>query len=360
MIKEAIGEGATLEEAKAKAISALNAPFDANIKVEVVEQPKKKTLGLFGGSLAKIKVSYEAPDEKPAPAKKEAAGTLLESERRNVTKSIPKKDIPASSGKKNDAPAKDTGKKADEPKKANEPKKAEAPRAAAEDAVPADDCAPAEYLREILTGIGFESARVTAKQNSEEIFLSVDCEEDYGSIIGRRGETLDALQYLVRLSVNRTPLEDKRVTLNIGDYRSKREDTLRSLAKRQASRVLKYGRNAVLDPMNPYERRIIHTTIQEIENVDSHSIGEGDNRRVVITLAEGAVSELPPRRDDREHGYNNNRGGFRGNNRGGRPGGRPERDKYVPKVDANRSQHVDAAASMRYGKVEPKKPADGE
>ena len=170
------------------------------------------------------------------------------------------------------------------------------------------------------------------KATEEDIYFEITCEEDYGNIIGRRGETLDALQYLTRLFVNRAEDNNKRVALNVGDYRSRREETLKALAKRQASRVLKYSRSSALEPMNPYERRIIHTAIQEIEGVTSHSVGEGDRRRVVITPEGGE-----------KRGYRNDRRG------------REKRAPYVPEISAEpREKKVDSTASL-YGKIQPKK-----
>ena len=112
--------------------------------------------------------------------------------------------------------------------------------------------------------------------------------EDAGALIGHHGETLDQLQYLVNLAANKD--EDDRderytkISLDIDGYRAKRNETLRSLAKRMANRVLKYKRSVTLEPMSPYERRIIHSEIQKIEGVDTNSIGTDSNRRVVIFL----------------------------------------------------------------------------
>ena len=140
----------------------------------------------------------------------------------------------------------------------------------------------------------------------------------------------------------------KRVSINIGNYREKRAETLRELAKRNAAKVLRNGRNAVLDPMNPYERRIIHTTIQEIEGVESHSVGSDSERKVVITLAEGVKPTNPDRR------YNN-RGGKGGYNRGNRGGNRNSSAQSAPQQPA-RSPRSDISNASRYGKIEPKKP----
>lgn len=131
------------------------------------------------------------------------------------------------------------------------------------------------------------NATVTAEDGEEgEMKLSVDG-EDAGILIGHHGETLDALQYLTSLAYAKGTEGEgskRRITLDIEGYRRKREETLRSLARRMAARVLKYKRSVTLEPMNPYERRIIHSEIQNIEGVTTHSIGVDADRRIVITL----------------------------------------------------------------------------
>ncbi len=323
MIKEAIGVAASVDDARRMAVENLHAPIDADVKVEILTFPKKKVLGLFGGADAKVRAYYddgieekkEAPkaEKKSAPQKKEAPAKKV-----NDKKAQSKKEA------KKDAPKKEAVKK-------------EAAPAVDFSAIePVENDATA-YLKSILVGMGFTDVTVTAREAAEDVYFEINCSEDYGNIIGRRGETLDALQYLTRLFVNRANDNNKRVALNVGDYRARREETLRALAKRQAQRVLKYGRSSSLEPMNPYERRIIHTAIQEIEGVTSHSVGEGDRRRVVVT----------PEGGEKRSSYRNDRRG----------GGRERKEKYVPQVSAEREQKVDAVSSSRYGKIEPKKPA---
>ena len=133
----------------------------------------------------------------------------------------------------------------------------------------------------------------------------------------------------------------RRVTINAGNYRQKREDTLRALAKKQAERVKKYGRNVCLDPMNPYERRIIHTTVQEIEGVSSHSVGSESDRKVVITLAEGFKPTNP------------GRGGRYGRNDYNRRRNNSYRDRDAEQKP-QRAPRSDFEGSL-YGKIEPKK-----
>lgn len=122
------------------------------------------------------------------------------------------------------------------------------------------------------------------KYEDEDSVLFKISGKDSGIIIGRRGETLDALQYLTSLVVNKSSKKYMRVTIDIENYRKKREETLARLARRLADKVVKYRRNISLEPMNPYERRIIHSTLQNNEYVETYSVGEDPNRKVVITL----------------------------------------------------------------------------
>ncbi len=326
LIKEAIGTAPTLDEARSKAITLLNAPFDADVIVEVLEQASKKTFGIFGGSPAKVRAYYETPDEK----------TEKELERK-TEKEEPVKEEKIKKSNKKTKPFTQKAEKTVKTETENA-KSIKIEETKETEAVILTDNEPAKYLKRILFGMGFTDASVNAKQTEEEILLDISSKGDYGNIIGRRGETLDALQYLVRLSVSRDIKENRRITLNIGDYRDRREETLKNLAKRQTERVLKYGRNSVLDPMNPYERRIIHTTVQEISGVESHSIGEGDNRRVVIAPTGG----------NRFGGYNKGRG-----RQGGR--GRDTRAPYNPQPREEREPKADIEGEFRFGKIEPKK-----
>ncbi len=319
MIKEAIGVASTIEEARKIALANLNAPLEADVKVEIVTMPKKKVLGLFGGADAQVKAFYDdgKQEKKPQP-KKEAK------------KQAPQEKKPQQDKKKQE---KKPQPKKDAPKKDEAPKKAEATAVDLSN-IEAKETPATAYLKSILEGMGFTGVSVLAKEAGDDIYFDITCEEDYGNIIGRRGETLDALQYLTRLFVNRADDNNKRVALNVGDYRVRREETLKALAKRQANRVLKYNRSTALEPMNPYERRIIHTAIQEVEGVTSHSVGEGDRRRVVIT----------------PEGGDSRRNSFRGDRRQ-----REKRAPYVPEIAADREKKVDVKTSSLYGKIEPKK-----
>lgn len=315
MIKEAIATAATRDEAIQKAKAALNAPIDAEVKFEIIQDAQKKVFGLFGGKDAKVRAYYEAPDEVKAETKK------VES-----------------------APAKAPVKAQETPAKKEEKKELSSE----------DDAAIRNYLTTIIKGMGIEDIQITSHEEDEETVYELITSESHGALIGRHGETLDSIQYIVRLFANKNTSGKKKVSLNVGDYREKRAESLKEFAARSAAQVLKYGRNVKLDPMNPYERRIIHTAIQAIEGVTSHSVGYDSERRVIITLEEGVQ---PTHADRRRSGNRGGRGGYnrgRGGNRGGKPA-------YKPEVSADRAPRSDVAGSSRYGKIEVKKaPAEEE
>lgn len=303
MIKEAIGVGETIEEAKENAIAQLNAKVDDDIQFDVLATPKKKVLGLFGGAKAEVKAFIEFPDEKP--------------------KKTGKKQAP-----KNDKKPQKEAAKAPAAKKA-EPKPAETQDFS--DAVDADtltaDSQPAKavaYIRSILKEFGCTDTKikVAERQGGAHIMLEG---EGLGAIIGHRGETLDALQYLAGLAANGAGGYYK-VSLNIGDYRERREQTLTALAKRVSEQVLRTGKNRTLEPMNPYERRIIHTAVQEIDGVVSNSFGEGSARRVVISIEGG---DPRPQRREGSRGRNGNR------DRNRRPSNKVEAPQREPKKDSD-------------------------
>lgn len=137
------------------------------------------------------------------------------------------------------------------------------------------------YLSGILDRMGIQDYTLESKAEGEDIDLDVRG-ENLGLVIGHRGETLDALQYLSSLAANRGEESFKRISLDTGDYRKKREKTLYALAKRLALGAVKTKRTTTLEPMNPYERRIIHTAVQQVNGAASWSVGAEPNRRVVI------------------------------------------------------------------------------
>ncbi|MBQ7005901.1 MAG: KH domain-containing protein [Clostridia bacterium] len=333
MIHEATATGATVEEALSNARAALNAPALADVHTEIISMPTKKVLGLFGGSPAKARAYYETPD---APEKKASE------------KKAPKAEKAAPKVEK--TPKAEKAPKAEKPVE-EKPQVKEAEKTAFDIASSKSVTAAAEYITAVVKGMGVQNVEISSYRTEEdEIILELDCGEDYGIVIGRRGETLDSIQYLTRLVANKTKLDNEysRISVNVGNYREKRKNTLRELAKKNSEKVLKYGRNVTFEPMNPYERRIIHTAVQEIEGVTSHSVGADASRRVVITLEEGVKPTHPSR-----GGYNRGRGGRGGRggyNRGGNRGGRNQ----ALRVDApTRAPRTDAGAEKvsLYGKI---------
>lgn len=306
MIKEAIGTGNTIDEAKEAALIELNAGENDDVQFEVISFPKKKTFGLFGGALAQVKAFVEVPDKKPA--KRSAPTRSNDGKRREERRPAKGKPVKA------------------EAAAAAEP--VEAPKGVPAEQLEPDSCAAraVAYLKSVLTGLGCGELSFTVAELEDGAEITVNG-DDYGIIIGRRGETLDALQYLASLASNKKGNGYYRVVLNVGNYREKRERTLESVAKKTAAQVLRTGRSRSLEPMNPYERRIIHTTVQGIDGVVSSSVGGGSARRVVIS----------PKNGDR---------------RGERAGFSDRRSSAPARKPAEAAEKkVDSAAAPLYGRI---------
>lgn len=311
MIKEAIGTGNTVDEAKAAAMLELGVSDYDDFNVEVLQTPTKKILGLFGGNPAKVKVSVEVAD--PKPEKKQ-------NKNNNNNKKNDKKPV-----------KKVENKKEEKKEKVAEPK-AETPELPLQETNLYKETA--DYIKSIVLGLGMSDCEIKEMSNEEEIYFELDCGDDYGIIIGKRGETLDAIQYLARMMANKGNQSYKRVAINVGNYRAKREETLKILARKTAQKAVRQGRNISLEPMNPYERRIIHTAVQEVEGATSHSVGSDLDRRVVISPVEGAK---------------NNGGRGRNNRNGGR---RERKEAYKPEISPDRAPKSDIDGASLYGKVE--------
>jgi len=360
MVKDAIATGATIEEAQQSAIRSLNAPDDADVQFEVLQFPEKKKFGLFGGKQAEVRAFYEAKEEKPKKVAtvKKSSGAKAKAQQ--------KAEKPANQKKEKAAAPKKTA----EEKKGASPKKAE--KAAEKPAEPREAVSMEEapeqvkkayaYLKTVIEGLGIENYDIDVTKAGKEYFFEVSSEDNYSLLIGRRGETLDSIQYLTRLAANRGKEDGKsvRISINVGDYREKRERTLKDIARKNGRRVRKYGRNMTLNPMNPSERRIIHTTIAEMEGLQSYSIGSDADRRVVIALAEG-VEPLQPRnnggrgRNDRGGRGRNDRNGRGRNDRGGRNGGNNRGRSAASDAPAApaRAPRSDSEGT-RYGIIAPK------
>lgn len=320
MIKEYIATGKTLDEAIAAAKTGINAPdkFLLDVHTEVLEYPRKKILGLFGGADAKVRAYYDdgVSEKKQKNARKNKPNKKQNSQQTN--KPQPKKTEKANKP----APKKETraAEKA-------EPVKTEAKR----DFPESVDLEYAKsYLAEIIKGLNIEGATLDASYNEGVVSIELSC-EDYGIVIGRRGETLDSIQYLMSLAMKKHTNAYVRVAINVGNYREKRNETLRHLAEKNSAYVLRTKRRYTFEPMNPYERRVIHTAVQEIEGVESRSIGSNQDRRVVIEPVGGAIKA--PRRD------------------GGR-GRRNDRPKATTSAPENYVPKADRADLPKFGKIE--------
>ncbi len=199
-----------------------------------------------------------------------------------------------------------------------------------------------EYITAILKAMGAQSFTVEANKEGENLNITLKG-DDLGFVIGRRGETIDAIQYLASLAINRLDGDYMRITIDSGNFREKREKTLESLAKRLARTAVKTGRSVTLEPMNPYERRIIHATVSTVEGAVSSSIGEEPNRRVVISSA-NPVKRYNNNYKGRKKPYN--KGGYRPNNR--RPQGEAnetedsaQKKPYVFRPNTNTKEDVE-------------------
>lgn len=311
MIKEFIGTGKTIEEATLAAKAGLNAPITADVKIEIVAMPKKKVLGLFGGSDAQVKASFE-------DNRKERKASNHKAPRKPLDKRVPLYS------KTPEEREKEKAKRAAKPVQETKPKKAQQ-EYKLDSSINIDLDYVTSYLKTILDGFKIDDAKIEAALNNDVVEIDIQT-ESIGIIIGHRGETLDAIQYLISLAIKRTTDTYVRVIVNVGNYRNKREKTLRALAEKNANYVLKTGRRYGFEPMNPYERRIIHTTVQEIEGVTSRSVGSGVDRRVLIEPVGGV-------RDN---------GGHR----------RSRAPKAPVNSDPNREKRVDRADIPKFGKIE--------
>ena len=284
MEKTIITSGKTIDLAVEAALTQLGLTRD-DITYEVLSLPKAGFLGL-GAQPAKVQVTYEAPD--PIP---EAPKVALSSASRSKPKAKPveKKPEPKAEAPKQPKPEKKVERKPEPEKKVErkpEPKK-EAPKAPAEPKVyaPAEPGSTEEkieqFLKGLLTHMGSNAVPHAVKSDSGTYKVEL-VGEDLGYLIGRRGDTLDALQHLANYAVGRNVEGHIRINVDAEQYREKREDSLRRYARKKAQQVLKARRRTTLEPMNAYERHVIHAALQDMENVTTHSTGTEPNRRVVI------------------------------------------------------------------------------
>ena len=288
MEKSIVTTGKTIDLAVEAALAQLGLDRDS-VSVQVLAQAKSGFLG-FGASPAKVQVTYEAPDPVPE-APKSALGAAsrskpktakkAEAPKQEAPKAEPKKEVPKAEPKK-EAPKAEPKKEA--PKA--EPKK-EAPKAPKEPKVYAPAAAGSVeekievFLKGLMEHMGSQAIAHACKvdDNTYEAEL---VGEDLGYLIGRRGDTLDAIQHLCNYSIGRTVDGHIRINVDAEDYRQKREESLRRYAQKKAQQVLKAHRRTTLEPMNAYERHVIHASLQDVDRITTYSVGSEPNRRVVI------------------------------------------------------------------------------
>ena len=319
----------TIEEAISQGLEHLGVSI-SDVTVDVLEEGSKGLFGLFGSRPAKVRLTMKEEDdseenvakalladalndEEAKPKKQEPKAPKAEKPEKAEKKAAPKAEKPEKQEaadeqqpEKSEKPAPKPRKPREpkapkEPKEQKEPKEPKAPKAPKapkepKEPAPQKEIVPAEqadretaagraqeFLQELtkLMGVNVSVAVATDEEGNVRVNMEGDT---LGILIGRRGETLDALQYLTSLQVNKGQNAYTRVTLDTEGYRAKREEALVRLANRMANRAQKTGRKVSLEPMNPYERRILHSALQDHPAVTTHSEGEEPNRHVVITL----------------------------------------------------------------------------
>ena len=292
MEKSIVTTGKTIDIAVENALNQLGMDRDS-VSVTVLEQAKAGFFGI-GAVPAKVQVTYEVPDEKPAAP----AVALSSASRSKPRKAAPKAEVkpePKAEAPKSEPKApKAEAPKAEKPARTERPKaepKAEAPKAEPKAPAAERTYAPAaagsneekieQFIKGLLEQMGSDA--VPHAWSDEEGSYRVELTgSDLGFLIGRRGETLDAIQHLANYAVNRSVDGHVRINVDAEDYRLKREESLRRYARKKAQQVLKARRRTTLEPMNAYERHVIHAALQEMDNITTHSTGTEPNRRVVI------------------------------------------------------------------------------
>ena len=307
MEKTIITSGKTIDLAIESALLQLGLDRDS-VSVQVLQQAKPGFLG-FGAQPAKVQVTYEVPDpvvEKVPEKPKSALGSASRSKPKAPAAPVKKPEAPKTEAPKAEAPKAEPVKaeapKAEKPKAPKQEKKAEAPKTekpkapkqekkaekkveASKEYAAAEAGSVEEKIETFLKGLleHMDSKAVPHCWKEEGNTYKVDLVgDDLGYLIGRRGDTLDAIQHLANYTINRDVEGHIRINVDAEAYRQKREDSLRRYARKKAQQVLKARRRTTLEPMNAYERHVIHAALQDMENITTHSTGTEPNRRVVI------------------------------------------------------------------------------
>ena len=303
MEKTIVTTGKTIDLAIEAALQQLGLDRDS-VSVQVLQQAKAGFLG-FGAQPAKVQVTFEAPDPVPEAPKValSSASRSKPKKKPEVKKEAPKPEAPKAEPVKEAPkaePVKETAPKAEAPKaeKPRQSKRNDAPKAPkaprerkAETPKEPKTYAPAEagsteekievFLKGLLEKMGSDAIPHAWKESDNNYKVEL-VGADLGYLIGRRGDTLDAMQHMANYPINRDVDGHIRINIDAEQYRQKREDSLRRYARKKAQQVLKARRRTTLEPMNAYERHVIHAALQDMENITTHSTGTEPNRRVVI------------------------------------------------------------------------------
>jgi spoIIIJ-associated protein len=358
LIKEIIQTGATVEDAIDSGCLLLGVDR-GDAEFEIIDMPRKALFGLKTIP-AKVRVFIELPD--PKPEKPANVGIRVAAD--PVTE-----EAPAQAGaepehkekrRRNRRRKKSSGQTEAAAETAQQQTKAvreEEPTIEPDEQMLAKAEAVTEYVRSVLAAMGAAEAVITPRFTANGVRFTLSG-PDLGVVIGRRGETLDALQYLAGLVANRMEGDYLRITIDSGNYREKRERTLEALARKLALQAVRTGKSQTLEPMNPYERRIIHAAVSQVRGATSSSIGEEPNRRVVIK------STLPPRSGS-ENAGRSSRGGNRGrggsrNNRGDRPANTANKQPQAKVINAAEEAASKSTIAPVIEKREPKRLEDQE
>ena len=265
MLKWIEATGRSEDAAIQNALAQLGLDRDS-VSVEVLERAKSGFLG-FGSSPAKVKVTYEVPDEPQAAPAQEPV------EVPSAPQPEPEQAEPSQKEKEEEAPP------------APQPDSAPAQEAPAPKAVDLEERIRA-FLSGLLAHMGVQAEIVIAPKAENGILVTLEGPK-LGALIGHRGETLDAIQQLTNYAVNRGRTHRVRIHIDAENYRAKREESLKRLANKVAAKVVKYRRNITLEPMNAYERHVIHETLQDYPDVITYSTGTEPNRRTVVAFSRG-------------------------------------------------------------------------
>lgn len=303
MEKYIVTTGKTIELAIEAALAQLKMDRDS-VSVEVLKNARSGFLGI-GASPAEVKVTYEAPDEDAAPKTALSSASRTKPKERPEIKAAATSGVISRPGKKiepeqKQKPERKPEQKQEHKKSDRRPEKKERrPERPVKAAAPAPEktYAPAEpgsveeqienFLKGLLEHMGSDAVPHAFKLD-EESYRAELVGNDAGLLIGRRGDTLDAIQYLTGYAVNRDREKRLRVSVDAGDYRLKREEALQQLARKMAAKAAKYHRNFTLEPMNAYERHVIHAALQDYPDVTTFSTGAEPHRRIVVAYSKDA------------------------------------------------------------------------